>query len=578
MDQSTSNSVQASPSNGYHHQTETITYMSLDLYKAAEDGKIDPFKNFAGPLDLLVTPIKDTILHLNLASPSERSTSFVKEALDMCPQILLQINADGDTLLHIAARYGHLDIVKLLIEHTRAQHQDLESAGEAVRQMLRMTNKSKETALHEAARNDHPDLVELLIEQDPDFVHSSNDFGETPLYLASERGHLEVVVIMLKACTSLAYGGPNGKTALHAAAMHRHGGIVHAILDKKTSLVNKADEMGWTPLHYAAYIGASRVVKQLLGYDKYVAYAADKARRRTALHLAACQANIKSMREIIFKCPDCCKLVDNRGWNVAHYAVISKSDDALKILLANPSCIYLVNEKDAQGNTPLHLLAALQSHPRSLMHHAKGHRFAVYRQNFLCIKELLSRSPCRKSYQKEIQEWMRDLGGGPLGQIVIKKDDFILTFERARDSHIVVAALVATVTFAAAFTLPGGYRSNDDEKDQGVAILGKNSAFKAFLITDAIAMVLSTSSLFIHFTLALHGYRQRFMWLMVYAFRCIVFAIEAMVVAFVTGTYAVLSPSQGLAISTCAIGLSFFIFVFFILTRINSTIFKFSGI
>ncbi|KAJ6724833.1 ANKYRIN REPEAT-CONTAINING PROTEIN ITN1-LIKE [Salix viminalis] len=65
-------------------------------------------------------------------------------------------------------------------------------------------------------------------------------------------------------------------------------------------------------------------------------------------------------------------------------------------------------------------------------------------------------------------------------------------FNKARESHLVVAALIATVTFAAAFTLPGGYKS-----DQGTAILAKKAVFIVFLISDAISMVLSISV--IHF-------------------------------------------------------------------------------
>jgi hypothetical protein len=43
---------------------------------------------------------------------------------------------------------------------------------------------------------------------------------------------------------------------------------------------------------------------------------------------------------------------------------------------------------------------------------------------------------------------------------------------KARESHLVIAALIATVTFAASFTLPDSYKS-----DGGIAILAKNSCF-----------------------------------------------------------------------------------------------------
>lgn len=53
-----------------------------------------------------------------------------------------------------------------------------------------------------------------------------------------------------------------------------------------------------------------------------------------------------------------------------------------------------------------------------------------------------------------------------------------------------MAALFATVTFTAAFTVPGG-NQNGGGPDQGTAVLISNTAFKAFVIADTISMVLS---------------------------------------------------------------------------------------
>ena len=71
--------------------------------------------------------------------------------------------------------------------------------------------------------------------------------------------------------------------------------------------------------------------------------------------------------------------------------------------------------------------------------------------------------------QKEILESLEDVGSGPIGRgpFVLKKknnDEENKEEEEAlskvRESHLVVAALIATVTFAATFTLPGGYKSD----------------------------------------------------------------------------------------------------------------------
>ena len=62
--------------------------------------------------------------------------------------------------------------------------------------------------------------------------------------------------------------------------------------------------------------------------------------------------------------------------------------------------------------------------------------------------------------------------------------------------NMVVTALIATVTFAAGFTLPGGYDGNAGP-NQGMAVLVRKAAFKAFVITNAMAVICSTSALFV---------------------------------------------------------------------------------
>ena len=64
---------------------------------------------------------------------------------------------------------------------------------------------------------------------------------------------------------------------------------------------------------------------------------------------------------------------------------------------------------------------------------------------------------------------------------------------------MVVAILVATVTFTASFTVPGGFISSDDkdQKKRGMAILVNRRMFQVFTICGAIAMYSSTIASFI---------------------------------------------------------------------------------
>jgi hypothetical protein len=175
--------------------------------------------------------------------------------------------------------------------------------------------------------------------------------------------------------------------------------------------------------------------------------------------------------------------------------------------------------------------------------------------------------------QKEILESLEDVGSGPLGRRheVLgrgnekrnKEEEEALS--KARESHLVVVALIATVTFAATFTLPGSYKS-----DRGTSILAKKAAFIVFVISDAMSLVLSISAVFIHFLAAyIQGSNNemidedttKIFFRLAMLFTMI--GMGTMIIAFVTGTYVVLEPSLGLAISTCLIGLSFFVFLVF---------------
>ena len=51
---------------------------------------------------------------------------------------------------------------------------------------------------------------------------------------------------------------------------------------------------------------------------------------------------------------------------------------------------------------------------------------------------------------------------------------------------LLVATLVATVSFAAGFTVPGGY--NNSEPDQGMATMLRHKRFQVFIFCDMIAM------------------------------------------------------------------------------------------
>ncbi|KAK0606688.1 hypothetical protein LWI29_002899 [Acer saccharum] len=330
-------------------------------------------------------------------------------------------------------------------------------------------------------------------------------------------------------------------------------------------------------------------MEMLLACDISAAYIGDKHRKMTPLHIAIGRGYIPN--EIISRCLDCCELVDERRWNVLHFAMLSLNMEDLTILLKYPLIRNLINDKDVDGNTPLHLLAIFRSHLLPKIKDLVGDIKLDFR--FRRSVDRGRRAVDNISHQKqEILKLEEPAGPYLHGVVIINKEsgeesgeesggrnrdkrneEFKKIMEKAKESHLIVAALIATVTFTAAFTLPGGVI-----QDEGTAILSKKAAFQAFVITDAIAMVLSLSAVFAYFLMSLSGgamtltitmlcvpsITKQSAFLVTYGARSTMMAMGAMVIAFVTGTYAVLTTSLWLAILTTFIGLTFFLFMFLI--------------
>lgn len=103
------------------------------------------------------------------------------------------------------------------------------------------------------------------------------------------------------------------------------------------------------------------------------------------------------------------------------------------------------------------------------------------------------------------------------------------------------SVLITTVTFAAAFTVPGG-----DNQENGTPILGKRYVFKAFTLANAASFTQAFTSLFTLVSSALDDPDAADLNYATYTF---ISAAGCMVVAFALGSYVMLSPvSKGIAV------------------------------
>ncbi|GJX61430.1 ankyrin repeat-containing domain, PGG domain protein [Tanacetum coccineum] len=73
---------------------------------------------------------------------------------------------------------------------------------------------------------------------------------------------------------------------------------------------------------------------------------------------------------------------------------------------------------------------------------------------------------------------------------------------------MVVATLIATIVFAVAFMVPGGYSQSND-KNNGFLVFGSKATFMVFVVADAISLFSSSASILMFLSILTSRYAER---------------------------------------------------------------------
>ncbi|KAF3452316.1 hypothetical protein FNV43_RR02749 [Rhamnella rubrinervis] len=534
----------------------------------------------------------NTLLHV---AALHRQTQIARIILSFQPSLLYSRNSsDEDSPLHIAARLGYLEIVQLLIDCADAESSSTSSGAQIELYPTRMVNLARDTVLHDAVRNGHLAVVEFLLARDPGLAQLLNAAGESPLFLAVERKRFDIAKHLLHNAQVCSYEGRDGMNALHAATLRFcELGLLKEMVSKCSTAVVQADNLGCTPLHCAAILGYKEAVElfltdeSVLAYKNTLAYKIDKQGMST-FHMAAKNGHVQVMEKLMEICPDIAEQLNCINRQTAlHVAVQGGKDKAVEYLLTRFGLEGLINKQDTDGNTALHLAAINEVSP-ILEILVNGERFDanLVNKDGLTAIDIMQSSTQLDILQKQQlvganigmeepmqtereleapEENSKDQRDRPVRSVRMRKALAVLRFfnplsvgEDASNNDILIATIIATVTFSAAFQAPGGYES--DGPHQGLPLFRNKPGFNSFIIFDSLAFGLSSGSIFLHFLASItdHGNSTSARnYCLQTALASTFYSILAMIGAFISAVFLVSEDSSGLRIAAFVSGCSF---------------------
>ncbi|RLM54593.1 hypothetical protein C2845_PM10G01160 [Panicum miliaceum] len=325
--------------------------------------------------------------------------------------------------------------------------------------MLLKWLKSLKTA---AAQGDHrhmssssePDLLWQLTSQRDELD------GSTPLHLAASLVARPWNWLLCSLCPHQVWSW----LGWHAAA---------ALLDANVSTAYQADNGGSYPVNVAAWSGYLGVVHLLLE-----------------------------------TCPDSATLRDGKGRTFLHVAAEEERQDVVQYVCEMPQYSSILNAQDKNGDTPLHraVRAGNVAIFRYLIRNRQVRLDVANKDGMTPLDLACSLNPPGFQYglnPRSIIEKTLAYAGAPHGsvrpQLLYEKYIAERDVDGESEKHTqatqvmsIVAVLIATVTFASPFTMPGGYRA------EGTPVLAGTGgyAFDAFILADTLAFICSCLATF----------------------------------------------------------------------------------
>ncbi|XP_064989641.1 ankyrin repeat-containing protein BDA1-like [Musa acuminata AAA Group] len=358
--------------------------------------------------------------------------------------------------------------------------------------------------LEEAAYAGDLTLLRRLLQEDRLLLHrqaiAAAHLSDSPLHIAASLGHSDLVREILTVNPELAHGhNREGLSALHLAAAQGHLSVVNELLQyaAAANLCLATDNDGFMPAHTAALQGRLDVLTVLLDASPESARAVT-SQGDSILHLTVKSNSFETVQFLLNRAGENDELLnsgDAKGNTVLHLAVARKQLQTVKLLLGRRGIE--VNATNMRGNTVLDMLLDSPCQHGDLLLgeliRAAGGRTTAEEGK---TQPKSSPSDARASATVTSHKSRPNRWHPFRRQARPSKDDRSPRKEWSEPKErynnkpatlMVVATLIATITFEAGLNPPDGFKQKDDESSS------EREAVKLFLLFDMFGLFASLS-------------------------------------------------------------------------------------